>query len=220
MLHSVDHSPSCKPCAKTHCWVSLPLAVIVSSPCLSRPLCASPRTIKFWLSLKLTSSPTAAAFHQARRELRQLKEEARNKHAVSVIWAGWQGTKVFGEACWLDSPWLSDLPPPSALHSSMPPHSRKGKTTLTNPSVHSITTHPLTPRPPAAEVRLGAIAVTWSLLVFVDSYTGKPHSIDTATCWHTSGIRHVLFWVCFQLLSLRTMLHHCMLPALSAWLLL
>lgn len=34
-------------------------------------------------------------FHQARRELRQLKEEARSKHAVSVIWAGWQGTKVF-----------------------------------------------------------------------------------------------------------------------------
>lgn len=60
-------------------------------------LSSSPGTIKFWLSLKLTSSATATAFHQARRELRQLKEEARNKHAVSVIWAGWQGTKVFGK---------------------------------------------------------------------------------------------------------------------------
>lgn len=32
---------------------------------------------------------------QARRELRRLKHEARSKLAVSVIWACWQGTKVF-----------------------------------------------------------------------------------------------------------------------------
>lgn len=31
---------------------------------------------------------------QARRELRRLKEEARRKHAVAVIWAYWQGLKV------------------------------------------------------------------------------------------------------------------------------
>lgn len=31
---------------------------------------------------------------QARRELRRLKEEARRKHAVAVIWAFWQGLKV------------------------------------------------------------------------------------------------------------------------------
>lgn len=31
---------------------------------------------------------------QARRELRRLKEEARQKHAVAVIWAYWQGLKV------------------------------------------------------------------------------------------------------------------------------
>lgn len=50
----------------------------------------------FSLSEKLIPPPTTAtASHQARRELRQLKKEARQKHAVSVIWAGWQGTKVF-----------------------------------------------------------------------------------------------------------------------------
>lgn len=32
---------------------------------------------------------------QARRELRFLKNEARSKQAVSVIWAYWQGNKVF-----------------------------------------------------------------------------------------------------------------------------
>lgn len=32
---------------------------------------------------------------QARMELRRLKQEVRNKHAVTVIWAYWQGTKVF-----------------------------------------------------------------------------------------------------------------------------
>lgn len=31
---------------------------------------------------------------QARRELCQLKEEARNKHAIAVIWAYWLGSKV------------------------------------------------------------------------------------------------------------------------------
>lgn len=31
---------------------------------------------------------------QARRELRRLKEEARNKHAIAVIWAFWLGYKV------------------------------------------------------------------------------------------------------------------------------
>lgn len=31
---------------------------------------------------------------QARRELRRLKEEARQKHAVAVIWAYWQGLQV------------------------------------------------------------------------------------------------------------------------------
>lgn len=33
---------------------------------------------------------------QARRELRRLKEEARNKHAIAVIWAYWLGSKVLG----------------------------------------------------------------------------------------------------------------------------
>lgn len=32
---------------------------------------------------------------QARKELRRLKHEARSKQAVSVIWACWQGTKVY-----------------------------------------------------------------------------------------------------------------------------
>lgn len=31
---------------------------------------------------------------QARRELSRLKEEARNKHAIAVIWAYWLGSKV------------------------------------------------------------------------------------------------------------------------------
>lgn len=38
---------------------------------------------------------TPNASHQARMELRRLKQEAKNKHAVTVIWAYWQGTKVF-----------------------------------------------------------------------------------------------------------------------------
>lgn len=33
---------------------------------------------------------------QARRELSRLKEEARNKHAIAVIWAYWLGSKVLG----------------------------------------------------------------------------------------------------------------------------
>lgn len=32
-------------------------------------------------------------------ELRRLKQEVRNKHAVTVIWAYWQGTKVFPPSC-------------------------------------------------------------------------------------------------------------------------
>lgn len=54
-------------------------------------------TVKFSIVSKINPPPptTATASHQARRELRQLKEEARKKNAVSVIWAGWQGTKVF-----------------------------------------------------------------------------------------------------------------------------
>jgi len=39
----------------------------------------------------LSSRPTP---EQARRELRRLKEEARRKNAVAVIWAYWQGLKV------------------------------------------------------------------------------------------------------------------------------
>lgn len=53
--------------------------------------------------LSLSSSPasfvpTLCLFpptpEQARRELRRLKEEARRKHAVALIWAYWQGLKV------------------------------------------------------------------------------------------------------------------------------
>lgn len=42
---------------------------------------------------------TPTASHQARMELRRLKQEVRNKHAVTVIWAYWQGTKVFPPSC-------------------------------------------------------------------------------------------------------------------------
>lgn len=38
---------------------------------------------------------TPITSHQARMELRRLKQEVLNKHAVTVIWAYWQGTKVF-----------------------------------------------------------------------------------------------------------------------------
>lgn len=57
---------------------------------------------------------------QARRELRRLKEEARRKHAVAVIWAYWQGLQVPG----LRGP--VDLPPthpPTYLPAHPPAHS-------------------------------------------------------------------------------------------------
>lgn len=62
--------------------------------------CISPSssagTVTFFIVSEINPPPTTATTsHQARRELRQLKEEARKKHAVSVIWAGWQGTQVF-----------------------------------------------------------------------------------------------------------------------------
>lgn len=43
------------------------------------------------LKLFCNSFPNAS---QARRELSRLKEEARNKHAIAVIWAYWLGSKV------------------------------------------------------------------------------------------------------------------------------
>lgn len=43
------------------------------------------------LTLSVTPFQTAP---QARRELRRLKEEARNRHAIAVIWAYWLGSKV------------------------------------------------------------------------------------------------------------------------------
>lgn len=46
----------------------------------------------------LRKTPTAS--RQARTELRRLKQEVRNKHAVTVIWAYWQGTKVFQPQLW------------------------------------------------------------------------------------------------------------------------
>lgn len=46
------------------------------------------------------SSLTPATSQQARMELRRLKQEARNKHAVTIIWAYWQGTKVFQPQLW------------------------------------------------------------------------------------------------------------------------
>lgn len=42
-------------------------------------------------------------------ELRRLKQEARNKHAVTVIWAYWQGTKVFPSSRSLSLSQLSQL---------------------------------------------------------------------------------------------------------------
>ena len=55
----------------------------------------------FFLIFSLASfcshSPSLFPAHptkQARRELRRLKEEARRKHAVAVIWAYWKGLKV------------------------------------------------------------------------------------------------------------------------------
>lgn len=46
------------------------------------------------LHLFLLSVSSRPPPEQARRELRRLKEEARRKHAVAVIWAYWQGLKV------------------------------------------------------------------------------------------------------------------------------
>lgn len=45
----------------------------------------------FCLKLSCNSFSNAS---QARRELSRLKEEARNKHAIAVIWAYWLGSKV------------------------------------------------------------------------------------------------------------------------------
>lgn len=46
------------------------------------------------------SHETPTTSRQARTELRRLKQEVRNKHAVTVIWAYWQGTKVFQPQLW------------------------------------------------------------------------------------------------------------------------
>lgn len=64
-----------------------------SSPLLLSPLSFS--RFCFSLTSSNPSRPTPVASRQARMELRRLKQEARNKHAVTVIWAYWQGTKVF-----------------------------------------------------------------------------------------------------------------------------
>lgn len=53
---------------------------------------------------------------QARRELRRLKEEARRKHAVAVIWAYWQGLKV------PISPRAQPSPSRPPTHHPDPPH--------------------------------------------------------------------------------------------------
>lgn len=54
-----------------------------------------PILISFSSHILHLSYLTPTATHQARMELRRLKQEARNKLAVTVIWAYWQGTKVF-----------------------------------------------------------------------------------------------------------------------------
>lgn len=38
--------------------------------------------------------PKKNHLNKARREVRRIKHEARTKHAVSIIWASWQGAKV------------------------------------------------------------------------------------------------------------------------------
>uniref|UniRef100_A0A8C7YAT7 Myosin IB n=1 Tax=Oryzias sinensis TaxID=183150 RepID=A0A8C7YAT7_9TELE len=62
-------------------------------PGLVRSVCSYHRPFSvhhlILLPLFLSARP-----EQARRELRRLKEEARRKHAVAVIWAYWQGLKV------------------------------------------------------------------------------------------------------------------------------
>lgn len=62
-------------------------------PGLVRSVCSYHRPFSvhrlILLPLFLSAHP-----EQARRELRRLKEEARRKHAVAVIWAYWQGLKV------------------------------------------------------------------------------------------------------------------------------
>ena len=74
----------------------LPLLSLFFSP----PLLLSPLLFHFLDSVSLSRPQTRLAQRpsrprQARMELRRLKQEARNKHAVTVIWAYWQGTKVF-----------------------------------------------------------------------------------------------------------------------------
>lgn len=68
-------------------------ALAPRTPCSWRPL--------WWVSAPgraLSASGCLSHFpsktFQARRELKRLKEEARRKHAVAVIWAYWLGLKV------------------------------------------------------------------------------------------------------------------------------
>lgn len=56
--------------------------------------------LSFSLHTLYLSRETPTASRQARTELRRLKQEVRNKHAVTVIWAYWQGTKVFQPQLW------------------------------------------------------------------------------------------------------------------------
>lgn len=83
----------------------LPLALIFPHFICSRPL--------------VSSRPPP---EQARRELRRLKEEARQKHAVAVIWAYWQGLQV------------PSSPPPPPRHS----HHQVFHLPLTTPWLHLI----------------------------------------------------------------------------------
>lgn len=67
---------------------------------LPLPLLSLSLFLSFSLLTLDLSRETPAASRQARTELRRLKQEVRNKQAVTVIWAYWQGTKVFQPQLW------------------------------------------------------------------------------------------------------------------------
>lgn len=93
MIHWLEHVclllSAAFPCGWRH--LLLRSASVVTGVCLLLCLHWEAAAIFPALTLSVNSFSNAP---QARRELRRLKDEARNKHAIAVIWAYWLGSKV------------------------------------------------------------------------------------------------------------------------------
>lgn len=86
------HPPSCRAGPRDVTRRRLLLLTTVVFTSLTCSLTLSPSLFLSFFSFP--SPPCFPPSPQARRELKRLKEEARRKHAVAVIWAYWLGLKV------------------------------------------------------------------------------------------------------------------------------